>query len=325
MAKSKTTPKAEAPEKPEVLPLSKIQPSSYNPNTMTAEEFEFLKESLKANGQLYPVLVASMPGGKWSIVDGNHRHRAAEELGWTELWVEKNQLSKEERRILAVRLNKHRGRLDPTKVKQIFKEMEALGLSQKDIAKKFGYDKSTVSAYLSIDEDALTIASVKPELAAQTPVRALYEASKLPTEKRAVALDKFYANGAPPSTSEALRIVALEKLDDQFREIAHTVPEMRQVEFAQWVNKSNPDIPTAEKVARLTRHNETWGIQRILDTISEAAQVIEAPEVEAPVRLYFFKCQQCGQVHSRERGQDWKKATGQEVKLYEEQEAKGAE
>ena len=47
--------------------------------------FEALKESMKHLGLLQPIVVAPLPNGKWKLVAGERRFRAAQSLGWNEI------------------------------------------------------------------------------------------------------------------------------------------------------------------------------------------------------------------------------------------------
>lgn len=52
-----------------------------NPNRMDAEQFDQLVSMIKANGFLQPLLARKSGRGKYTVIDGHHRLRAAREAG----------------------------------------------------------------------------------------------------------------------------------------------------------------------------------------------------------------------------------------------------
>ena len=71
-----------------VVPIEQIVPNSYNPNKQTDFIYQKEKESIKKHGFIDPLLVRRVTGGKYEIIDGEHRWKAAKELEYKELKVE---------------------------------------------------------------------------------------------------------------------------------------------------------------------------------------------------------------------------------------------
>ena len=63
------------------VPIDSIHPNSWNPNVMKGSVYEFLKRSIKDLGFVQPVLVTR----DGTIIDGEHRWKAAKEVGQKEL------------------------------------------------------------------------------------------------------------------------------------------------------------------------------------------------------------------------------------------------
>ena len=61
----------------ETIKLSELNPAEYNPRTITAEEFEGLKESLKTFGQQENLIVNK----DMTIISGHQRYEAMKALG----------------------------------------------------------------------------------------------------------------------------------------------------------------------------------------------------------------------------------------------------
>jgi ParB/RepB/Spo0J family partition protein len=86
---------------------------------------------------------------RFVIVDGEHRWRAAKELGWQEIRCEIVDISEDDAKALCYRRNRERGTIDPFKEAALFKS-EMPKLTQKAIAEKYLVDPSTVSQRLSL-------------------------------------------------------------------------------------------------------------------------------------------------------------------------------
>jgi len=78
------------------MPLDKIDPRTLNCNELDDEAFSGFVEDIKANGLRYPILVRHTGPDSYELVDGEHRWRAAKQLGWKEIQVQVVDMSKEE-------------------------------------------------------------------------------------------------------------------------------------------------------------------------------------------------------------------------------------
>lgn len=63
------------------VPVGDLRPNPWNPNTMTPEEERAVGESIDLYGFLDPVTVRPIARGKYQILDGEHRWRAAKRAG----------------------------------------------------------------------------------------------------------------------------------------------------------------------------------------------------------------------------------------------------
>lgn len=101
---------------------------SPNPNVMSPDRFELLKASIEANGFLQPIVVYE-EGGAFVLVDGEHRIKACDQLGKTEvLAVVAPDRDKAEAaaRALRISMNKLRGELNHTAVGRELLELDEL-------------------------------------------------------------------------------------------------------------------------------------------------------------------------------------------------------
>ncbi|HEX9581994.1 MAG TPA: ParB/RepB/Spo0J family partition protein [Gemmatimonadales bacterium] len=68
------------------IALSDVRPNPYQPRRDFPEEaLAELAESLRTSGLLQPVVVRAAPEGKFDLIAGERRCRAAERLGWTQI------------------------------------------------------------------------------------------------------------------------------------------------------------------------------------------------------------------------------------------------
>ncbi len=109
--------------KVEYLALTELKPNEYNPNRQSEHEFELLLRSMKEDGFTQPVL-AMMDG---TIIDGEHRWRAAQALGIDPIPVVRINMTEAQRRIATLRHNMARGSHDVEQVADILKDLEKLG------------------------------------------------------------------------------------------------------------------------------------------------------------------------------------------------------
>ncbi len=107
----------------EWIPFDKLKPNWYNPNRQSDHEFELLCRSMTEDGFTQPI-VALKDG---TIVDGEHRWRAAQTLGMKEVPVVVVDMSPEQMRISTLRHNRARGNEDLELVGKVLRELSDLG------------------------------------------------------------------------------------------------------------------------------------------------------------------------------------------------------
>ena len=134
--------------------LDRITVNEFNPNTMDPATFNALLSDMRQVGVMGVDLILLRPDGEgYEIVDGEHRFRAAKELGWPSLRARVQDLSLEEAMEVNYRKNRERGQLDPYGEGNLFKWWrEVKGLKQAEIAWKFGVHETHVSRRIGYAE-----------------------------------------------------------------------------------------------------------------------------------------------------------------------------
>lgn len=105
------TPKAINIPDTQRLPIDQLKADGKNPNKMSDKEFNALKANFKRYGFLVPIITNK----EMLIADGEHRWRAARELGMKEVPVVVLDVDEVDRRMLRQILNKLRGQHEPEK------------------------------------------------------------------------------------------------------------------------------------------------------------------------------------------------------------------
>ncbi len=103
---------------------SSIQPNEYNPNRQSEHEFELLCRSMKEDGFTQPIIVHEESK---RIVDGEHRWRASQALGYKQIPVVFVKMNDEQMRIATLRHNRARGSEDIELSAQVLRDLRELG------------------------------------------------------------------------------------------------------------------------------------------------------------------------------------------------------
>lgn len=136
------------------LALSLIDPNPFQPRvTMDPAGLEELRDSISNHGVLQPIVVRKM-GGRYQIVSGERRWRAARLAGLERIpAVQREVVSDNEMLELALVENVQRRDLDPLERARGFKAlMDGLGITQEAVAIKVGLKRATVANHLRLLE-----------------------------------------------------------------------------------------------------------------------------------------------------------------------------
>mgnify|MGYP001120871190 CR=1 FL=1 len=130
------------------VPIERIVPNTYNPNSVAPPELNLLYKSIKEDGYTMPIVCYhSDSDGMYVIVDGFHRYRVMlehkdiyeRERGLLPVTVIDKPLS--DRMASTIRHNRARGSHDVDLMSNIVKELHELGRSDSWISKHLGMDK----------------------------------------------------------------------------------------------------------------------------------------------------------------------------------------
>lgn len=133
------------------VPVEKVIPNTYNPNTVAPPEMKLLYDSIREDGYTMPIVCYyAKKQDRYVIVDGFHRYRVM--LDHPDIYEREGGLlpvsvinkSLDHRMASTIRHNRARGSHDVDLMSNIIKELHELGRSDAWIAKHLGMDKDEI-------------------------------------------------------------------------------------------------------------------------------------------------------------------------------------
>lgn len=130
------------------IPIEKISPNPYQPRTeFDSTALEELKKSILENGLIQPITVRRVSKENYELISGERRFRSCKEIGLKEIpaYIIKVD-TKEAMLALSLIENIQREELNPIEIAVAYKRlMDECNLSQDEIGKKVGKDRSTIT------------------------------------------------------------------------------------------------------------------------------------------------------------------------------------
>lgn len=137
---------------PLLVDISAIKTNPNQPRKIFKEkDLEELTESIKENGIIQPLIVAEMDNGKFELVAGERRFRAAKKAGLDQVPVVVKRATDREKMIMSIIENVQRSDLNCVEEALAYYQlMNEYKLTQEEVAKKLGKERSTVANFLRI-------------------------------------------------------------------------------------------------------------------------------------------------------------------------------
>ena len=133
------------------VPIEKVKPNTYNPNTVAPPEMKLLYESVKNDGYTMPIVCYyDKEADEYIIVDGFHRYRIMME--YPDIYERENGMLPvsvihkplAQRMASTIRHNRARGSHDVDLMSNIVKELHELGRSDAWISRHLGMDRDEI-------------------------------------------------------------------------------------------------------------------------------------------------------------------------------------
>ena len=131
--------------------IDSIRPNPYQPRRRLSEqELKDLSDSIKEKGIIQPLVVRTVPTG-YELIVGERRWRAGRLAGLKQVPVVVKDVSGAEMVEMALVENIQRQDLNPLeKAEAYYRLIEEFGLTQEEVAKRVGQDRSTVANFLRL-------------------------------------------------------------------------------------------------------------------------------------------------------------------------------
>lgn len=129
------------------LRIADIERSPYQPRRdFREDELKALAESLKNNGLVQPPTVRKLPNGKYELIAGERRVRAAQFAGWSKIRVTLVEADDQTAAIMTTTENIQREDLNPIEEAVSYKTLqEKFNLTQQEVAEKVGRGRATIA------------------------------------------------------------------------------------------------------------------------------------------------------------------------------------
>ena len=130
-----------------LVPVSSVSPNPNQPRkSFNPEAIAELAESIKSQGIIQPLIVEEIVPGKYSIIAGERRFRAAKEAGIKEVPVIVRKLSELERIQMSLIENIQRENLNPIEEATAYQYlMQRSGMTQEEVSEKVGKSRSAIA------------------------------------------------------------------------------------------------------------------------------------------------------------------------------------
>ena len=134
------------------IPITVLQRGKYQPRRgMDPEALEELASSIRTQGVIQPVVVRHIPGGRYEIIAGERRWRAAQMAGLTEIPAIVRTIPDEAAIAIALIENIQREGLNPIEESFALQRlMEEFSLTHQQVADAVGKKRATVSNLLRL-------------------------------------------------------------------------------------------------------------------------------------------------------------------------------
>lgn len=143
---------ATANEELREVDIDLIEPNNVQPRTRFDEtQLEELAQSIKTNGVVQPILVRKTNGGRYQIVAGERRWRAAQRAGLQRIPSVIRDVPDDKMLELALIENIQRQELNAIEEAYAYKRLiETFNLTQETVAQRVGRDRTFVTNYLRL-------------------------------------------------------------------------------------------------------------------------------------------------------------------------------
>lgn len=137
---------------PLLVDVGMIKTNPNQPRKIFKEkDLDELAESIRENGIIQPLIVAELENGEYELVAGERRLRASKKIGLEQVPVVVKRATDREKMIMSIIENVQRSDLNCVEEALAYYQlMNEYKLTQEDVAKKLGKERSTVANFLRV-------------------------------------------------------------------------------------------------------------------------------------------------------------------------------
>jgi len=130
------------------IKTSELKPNEYNPNVVSEDIMAKLRAEIARKGLCVPIVVRSRDNA-YEIVDGEHRWRICQELGWGEVPCVIQDYDDNEARIKTLQLNYMKGSVIPIKLANLIHDLNR-EIKIEELEKMLPYEKIEIKDSLEL-------------------------------------------------------------------------------------------------------------------------------------------------------------------------------
>lgn len=123
-----------------LIEIDQIFPNNYNPNVVSEDILAKLRAEISQKGLCEPIILRRKGNDSYEIVDGEHRWRVCQELGWEKIPCIIQDYDDNEAKIKTLQLNYMRGSAVPVKLASLIHELSK-EIKLEDLAKRLPYEE----------------------------------------------------------------------------------------------------------------------------------------------------------------------------------------
>ncbi len=144
--------KSDAQEELREVDIDLIDANPQQPRTFFSEEkLEELSQSIRENGLVQPILLRRKDAGRYQLIAGERRWRAAQRVGLQRVSAIIRNVEDDKLLEIALIENIQRQELNPIEEAVAYQRlMDVLGHTQEEVAKRVGKDRSSVANYVRL-------------------------------------------------------------------------------------------------------------------------------------------------------------------------------
>lgn len=197
-----------------LIPTEKLVSDPEQPRKeLNQKDLEELVQSYNGKGPIYPILARPITEGRFMIVDGHMRWRAAEIAGLKEMKCIVRKMTDKEAKETQLIANLIRYELKPMeKARGLKSYKDKCQLSVREVARRIGKDPSYVSRYISLVED-LDVAACNFLEAGFLTYTQGFHIAEIKNKGKQCELAKFVAGGKVKEEAHIAEIVRRINLD----------------------------------------------------------------------------------------------------------------